>query len=81
MALGYIARKRLAILILVVGLPVYVLLAVKLVSLFDRPSILVELLVYVGLGVLWIMPLRRIFLGIGQPDPNDKGGPSGPPSA
>lgn len=78
----YKTRKRLAILILVLGLPVYVLLAVKLVSLFERPSILIELLVYVGLGVLWIVPLRRVFLGIGQPDPdNDEGGPSGPPTA
>jgi hypothetical protein len=42
------------------------------VALIDRPSVLVELAIYVGLGVLWIVPLRPIFLGIGQPDPNAK---------
>lgn len=67
----YKTRKRLAILVLVVGLPVYIVLAVKLVSLFERPPILVELGVYVGLGFLWMLPLRRLFLGIAQPDPDE----------
>ena len=44
----YKARKRLAILVLVVGLPLYVLAAVAVVGLFDRPPILAELAIYVG---------------------------------
>jgi Protein of unknown function (DUF2842) len=72
MALGYKARRRWALVILLIGMPVYVVLAVNLVDLFERPSILVELAVYVGLGILWILPFRFIFRGIGQPDPNAK---------
>ena len=70
MALAYKTRRRLALLILIVGLPVYVVTAVTLVGLIDRPSVLVELAVYVGLGFLWMLPLKPIFKGIGQPDPD-----------
>jgi hypothetical protein len=37
---------------------------------FERPSFLVELAVYVGLGIVWALPLRRLFLGLGQRDPD-----------
>lgn len=70
MALAYKTRRRLALLILVVGLPLYIVVAVNLVDLIDRPSLLVELAIYVGLGFLWMVPLRPIFRGIGQPDPD-----------
>lgn len=69
MALSYKARKRWALIILVVGLPVYVVAAVNVVDLFDRPSFLIELAVYVGLGFVWALPFRFVFRGIGQPDP------------
>ncbi|SNR52355.1 DUF2842 domain-containing protein [Paracoccus sediminis] len=63
-------RKRLSLLILVVGLPLYIVAAVTLVNWMDarfgRQPILVEIVVYVGLGVLWILPLKRIFSGIGR---------------
>jgi Protein of unknown function (DUF2842) len=71
MALSYRTRKRLALAVLVLGLPAYIVVAVTLVNLIERPSLLVELGIYVGLGVLWILPLRPIFLGIGQPDPDE----------
>lgn len=70
MALTYKTRRRLALLVLCVGLPAYIVLAVTLVDLIDRPSLLVELAIYVGLGFLWMLPLRPLFLGIGQPDPD-----------
>jgi len=70
MALSYKARRRLSLLVLLVGLPAYIVAAVSIVSLFDRPSILVELLVYIGLGVIWAVPLKKVFKGIGQADPN-----------
>ena len=69
MALSYKARKRLAIFILLVALPAYVVAAVTLVNWIDRPSMWVELSVYVGLGVAWVLPLRRVFLGVAQADP------------
>ena len=70
----YKTRRRLSLLILLIGLPLYIIIAVSLVGLIDRPSILVELLIYVGLGVLWAIPLRAVFRGIGQADPD---GPDG----
>lgn len=70
MALSYKARRRWALVILLIGLPIYLVLAINLVDLFERPSVLVELAVYVGLGVLWALPFRFIFRGIGQADPD-----------
>ncbi|MCB4379024.1 DUF2842 domain-containing protein [uncultured Tateyamaria sp.] len=70
MALRYKTRKWLALLILIVALPLYIVAAVSIVGLFDRPPILVELLIYVGLGVIWAFPLKFVFKGIGQPDPD-----------
>ena len=70
MALRYKTRKRLALLILIVGVPLYIMAAVSLVAQFERPSILLELAIYVGLGVIWAIPLKFIFKGIGQPDPD-----------
>ena len=69
MALSYQARKRWALAILLIGLPVYLVVAVNLVDLFDRPPFLVELAIYIGLGFLWALPFRFIFKGIGQADP------------
>ncbi len=69
MALSYRARKRLSLLILVVGMPAYIVAAVTVVNLFDRPPLWLELFVYVGLGFLWAIPFRAVFRGVGQPDP------------
>lgn len=71
---SYKARKRLAIVVLLVGMPLYVVVAVSLVNwLFpdplDKPPVLVELVIYIGLGVLWIWPLKGLFRGVGQPEP------------
>ena len=68
--LSYKARRRLSLLILLVGLPLYIVVAVNLIALFDRPSILVEVFVYVSLGVLWAFPLKYVFRGVGQADPD-----------
>ncbi|MGX9856345.1 DUF2842 domain-containing protein [Limimaricola variabilis] len=72
--LSHKARRRLSLLILLVGLPAYIVVAITLVGLIDRPSILVELAIYVGLGILWALPFRRIFLGVGKPDPEEDPG-------
>ena len=70
MALSYKARRRLSILILVVGMPLYVVVAVNVIDLFDRPPLWLELLVYVALGFVWAVPFRAVFLGVGKPDPD-----------
>ncbi len=68
--LSYKARRRWSLLILLVGLPLYVVVAISLVGLLDRPPIVVELLIYVVLGVVWALPFRRVLNGIGQADPD-----------
>ncbi len=70
MPLSYKARKRWSLVILLIGLPLYIVVAVNLVDLFDRPPLWVEFVIYVGLGVVWILPFKFIFKGIGQPDPD-----------
>ena len=67
--MSYRTRKILAILILVIGLPAYIVVATTLVGQFERPSLWVELGIYVGLGVLWALPFKGIFRGLGRPDP------------
>jgi hypothetical protein len=70
MALSYKTRRRLSLLVLLVGLPAYIALAWWVVSLFERPSIWVEFAIYVGLGVVWALPLKAVFKGVGQADPD-----------
>lgn len=70
MSLSYKSRRRLALLILLVGLPAYIIVAISVVNLLERPSIWIELLVYLGLGLIWAVPLKSIFKGIGQADPD-----------
>ena len=72
MALSYKARRRWALIILLVALPLYIVVTISVVSLFDRPPIWLELLIYVALGILWALPLRFVFKGIGQADPDAK---------
>ena len=78
MALSYKARRRWALFILLIGMPVYVVAVVNIIDLFERPSLVLEFIVYVGLGILWILPFRFIFRGIGQADPNAKADGSDP---
>jgi len=79
MALGYKARKRWSLVVLLVALPAYIVAAVTLTdwlrARYEGLPMLVELIVFVVLGVVWILPLKRIFLGVGQPDPDE--GPDG----
>ena len=70
MALSWKARRRWSLVILFVGLPIYIILAITIFNFLGRPNIWVELVVYVVLGVLWIMPFKSIFRGIGQADPD-----------
>ena len=70
MALSYKARRGMSLLILLVGLPVYIVAAVSLIGWMDRPAFWLELLVYLGLGIVWAVPFRHVFRGIGQIDPD-----------
>ncbi len=72
----YKARKRLALFVLVIGLQIYIIVAVTIMSVMLNQEIrfplIVELLIYILLGIGWAFPLKWIFMGIGQPDPDEK---------
>ena len=51
-------------------MPAYIVAVITVLNLFPRLPFLAELAVYVGLGILWALPLRFIFRGVGQPDPD-----------
>ena len=64
--MSYKLKRRLSLLILIVGLPVYIILVINLISSFDRPNFVVELLIYLLSGVVWAFPLKSVFRGVGQ---------------
>lgn len=66
----YRMRKILCAVVLLVGLPLYIVVATTLVGLFDRPHVALELAIYVALGFVWALPFRGLFRGIGRPDPD-----------
>jgi len=72
MALSWKARRRLSVLVLLVALPAYIVAAISLVGLFERPPFWLELVIYVVLGVIWAFPLKALFKGVGQPEPESK---------
>ncbi|KPP85051.1 MAG: protein of unknown function DUF2842 [Rhodobacteraceae bacterium HLUCCA08] len=79
MALSYKQRRKWALVILLVGLPIYIVLALVIV---DRlypdpltpPPVLAQLAVYVGLGLAWALPFKFVFRGVGQAPPPDEDG-------
>ncbi|QIE42441.1 DUF2842 domain-containing protein [Rhodobacteraceae bacterium SC52] len=71
MALSYKARRRWSLVILLIGLPVYIVTSITIMNALGRPPMVVELLVYVLLGVVWAVPFKFVFKGIGKPDPAD----------
>jgi len=75
MAMSYKSRRVWSLVILLVGLPIYIVISSSVVTMLGRPGVLVELFVYVGLGMVWILPFKPIFLGIGQPDPDKEKNP------
>ena len=68
--LSYKARRRWSLVLLLVGLPAYIVAVVTIVNWLDRPPIWLELLVYVALGILWVLPFKFVFRGVGKEDPD-----------
>ena len=73
MAMKYKTRKRLSLLLLLVWLPAYIVAAVTVMNWLDRPPIWLELVIYVVLGIVWALPFKFVFKGVGQPDPDAPG--------
>ncbi|MEM9579193.1 MAG: DUF2842 domain-containing protein [Pseudomonadota bacterium] len=73
MALSYKAKRRWALIILLIGLPLYIIFAVAGVALLHkvmgRPPIWMEFGIFVLLGILWAVPFKNVFRGVGQADP------------
>lgn len=71
--LSYKARRRWALVILLIGLPLYIVLAVTLTDwLRGRYPVLpalTELVVFVALGIVWALPFKFIFKGSVRPTP------------
>jgi hypothetical protein len=85
MSLSYRARRRWSLVILLIGLPIYIVAAANVMTWIERPSLWAELAVYVALGIVWALPFRAVFRGVGQPDPDARtpggaGAPRGPQS-
>ena len=70
MTMTYKQRRRWALVLLLVFLPIYIVVAVMIMSQASRLPLALEFLVYVVLGVAWALPFKKVFLGIGQPDPD-----------
>ncbi|MEM7424329.1 MAG: DUF2842 domain-containing protein [Pseudomonadota bacterium] len=70
MTMRYRTRRLLSIVVLLVWLPAYIALSLYIVSLFERPSLWIEIVVYVTLGIAWALPFRKVFRGVGKPDPD-----------
>lgn len=66
----YRTKRILSLLILLVGLPVYIVVATTVVGWFDRPHIMLEVGIYVALGFLWALPFKAVFKGVGRADPD-----------
>ncbi len=72
MAMSYKARRRWSLVVLLIGLPLYLALAWGVLSRMDLWQLpaSVEFVIYVVFGVAWILPLKPIFKGVGQADPD-----------
>jgi hypothetical protein len=55
----------------VIGLPIYIIIVVNLVAFLPNLPKVLEFLMYVFLGIVWVFPLKLVFQGIGQPDRGD----------
>lgn len=70
MTLSYKARRRLSLFLLLVWLPLFVVAAITIMNWLDRPSIWLELAIYIVLGVIWALPFKAVFKGVGKADPD-----------
>ena len=70
MALTCRQKRRWSLVILLIGLPLYIVIASSVVTWLGRPPIWVEFVVYIVLGIVWALPFRKVFQGVGQADPD-----------
>ncbi len=66
MKVNYKIRRRLSLVILLLGIPAYAVIVVTLMNFLESLPLLIELFLYVFFGVVWVFPLKFIFRGIRQ---------------
>lgn len=72
MTLSHKAKRRWALFLLLVWLPVFIVLAMMLMTMHGRMPLWVEVIAYPLLGILWALPFKRVFRGVGTADPEDE---------
>ncbi len=71
-ALPYKLRRKLTVIYLLIILPVYVGLVVAfMLSFGERLPFLLELILYIFFGLIWIVPMKFIAKGVGKEEPNE----------
>ena len=69
MKLQYKTKRILSLFVLLVILPIYVVVAVTIINMFQRMPIFFEFIIYILLGIVWALPLKFIFKGVGKENP------------
>lgn len=72
MALSYKTRRRLSLILLLIWLPAYIVLVVTLLNMIERLPFIIELFIYVILGVAWALPFKFVFKGVGKDIPKEE---------
>ena len=70
MTLSYKARKRWSLFVLLVGLPVYIAVIWYLLSLIEGWPVWLQVVVCLFFSIIWAVPLKAVFLGVGKADPD-----------
>ena len=63
---SYKIKRVVVLIVLLLWLPFYIVLVLNLLAYFERPNLIIELLVYAVAGVFWAWPFKALFKGIGQ---------------
>ena len=66
MKLSYKKKRIAALCLLLVGLPLYIFAVIVILNHIGRVHKLIELVIYIFLGIVWVFPVKFIFLGIGK---------------
>lgn len=63
------AKKRWTLVILLVALPVWIVAVATVLPVLALPK-WAEMIAYTGAGILWALPFKSVFRGVGQADPD-----------
>lgn len=72
MALSYKSRRRWALILLLVWLPFYIVVAVSVLAFMPTPPKWLQLIIYILLGILWALPFKAVFKGVGREEPENE---------